>query len=213
MVMSWTEEKYLPNDGGRRNAGSRLLVVVPDQDLDVVDFSRAVRKLAKPNVSDILLVTIVHSEDDEMDSRRRLATMAALLRDFDYKIETLVQWSRSWIKTLESLVRPEDMIFCPPEMNVRTGLRSYEPLLEAIKRRLNANVQPISGFYRKDPAGALRFLLSIGYWVVILGIIIGFFMLESDVAKSTANSAGQIIMAVLVVAEIGAIYLWSMIIG
>ena len=51
MVLPWTEEKYLPNDGGRRNAGSRLLVVVPDQDLDVVSFSRAVRKLANPNVS------------------------------------------------------------------------------------------------------------------------------------------------------------------
>jgi hypothetical protein len=213
MVSHWTAEKLIPNDGGRRNAGTRLLVVVPDQDLDVVAFSRSVRSLANPNVSDILLLTIVHSEDSEMDSRRRLATIAALLRDFEYDVEGLVKWSRSWIKSLESLIKSDDTIFCPPEMNIRTGLRSHEPLAEAIKQRLQVNVRPIPGFYTNDHAGVVRFLMSIGYWVVILGIVAGFFVLESDVATGVTNTANQIIMALLVVAEIGVIYLWSMITG
>jgi len=204
MVMHWTSEKHLPNEGGRRNAGSRLLVV---------SISRAVRNLATPNVANILLITIVHSEDNEMDSRRRLATIAALLRDFDYEVESQVKWSRSWIKTLESLVQPEDIIFCPPEMNIRTGLRSHQPLAEAIKHRFQSDVRPLPGFYRNDHAGALRFLMSIGYWLVILGIVAGFFVLESDVTINVANSASQIILALLVTAEIGTIYLWSVITG
>ena len=69
------------------------------------------------------------------------------------------------------------------------------------------------GFYRNDHSGILRFLLSVGYWAVILAIVAGFFVLESDVTAGAANAAGQIILVLLVLAEIGTIFLWSVIIG
>ena len=90
-------EKNLPNDGGRTSNGPRLVVIVPDQDLDVVSFSRTIHVLASPGVTDVLLMTVVHNFDSEMASRRRLATIGTLVRDFGYEVEAIAYWGRSWV--------------------------------------------------------------------------------------------------------------------
>jgi hypothetical protein len=213
MPAYWTSQKHLPNDGGHLNTGRRLVVVVPDQDLDAVSFSRAIRSLAVPGFLDVLLVTIVHNEENELASRRRLATMATLVRDFDYEVETQVVWSRSWTGALRDLARADDVVLCPPEMNVRKGLRDHELLGEAINRQLGLTVRPMAGFFQKGRPGIKRFLLMIGYWAVILGILAGFFALESDVTKVATGWVSQIFLILLMAAEIGTIYLWTVISG
>jgi hypothetical protein len=206
-------QKFLPNDGGRTSTARRLVVVVPNQDLDAVSFSRAIRSLADSHLMDVLLVTVVHNEEDELAARRCLATVSTLMRDFVYDIEAHVVWSRSWIAALEKLSHPSDLVLCPPELNIRTGLRKHEPLSAVISRRLGLAVRPMPGFYKEERVRITRFLLKLGYWVVILGILGGFFVLESDVTTVSTGWVSQVLLIILMAAEIGTIYLWTMITG
>jgi len=205
--------KYLPNEGGRHNGGRRMVVLVPDQDLDAVNFGRAIHSLAVSRFMDVLLVTAVHNRESELASRRRLATIRALVRDFDYEVETQVVWNRSWIGALRDLTRPDDVLLYPPEMNVRKGLRSQEPLGDAIQRQLNLTARPMPGFYQKSRPDVKHFLVMIGYWVVILGILAGFFVLESDVTTVATGWISQMLLILLMVVEIGTIYLWTVLTG
>jgi len=213
MPVYWTSEKQLPNDGGHRNSGRRLVVLVPDQDLDAINFCRAIRSLAVPGFLDVYLVTVVHNEESELASRRRLATMATLVRDFDYQVETQVVWNRSWIGALRDLTRSDDVLLYPPEMTVRKGLRSLEPLGDAINRQLGLTARPMPGFYQKSRPEIKRFLQMIGYWVVILGILAGFFVLESDVTTVDTGWIAKLLLILLMVAEVGTIYLWTVLTG
>ena len=91
-----TSRKLLPNDGGRRSA-HRLVVLVPNQDVDAIRFSRAIRSISVPETTDVLLVTAVNSVEAELAARRRLATIASQVRDIDFKVEVRIVWNGSWI--------------------------------------------------------------------------------------------------------------------
>jgi hypothetical protein len=56
-------------------------------------------------------------------------------------------------------------------------------------------------------------VLKIGYWAVILAIVAGFFVLESDASQVAQGWVGQVIVVVLMIFELGALYLWTSITG
>jgi hypothetical protein len=204
--------KLLPNDGGRQCA-HRLVVLVPDQDVDVIRFSRAIRSAPMPETSDVLLVTAVNSVEAELAARRRLTTIASQVRDIDFNVEIRVVWNRSWIAAAREVTAAGDQIACPPEMTVRAGLSKHQPLDAAIARRLELPVIPLRGFFQNSRPGFTKVMLHIGYWAVILAIVAGFFVLESDASQAAQGWIGQVVVIVLMIFELGAIYLWTAITG
>jgi hypothetical protein len=204
--------KLLPNDGGRQSA-HRLVVLVPDQDVDAIRFSRAIRSIAVPETADVLLVTAVNSVESELASRRRLATIASQVRDFDFKVEVHIVWNRSWIAAAREVTAAGDHIACPPEMTVRAGLRKRQQLDAAIASRLEMPVIPLPGFFQNGRPGLTQVLLHIGYWAVIAAIVAGFFVLESDASQVAQGWIGQVVVILLMIFELGAIYLWTAITG
>ncbi len=212
MTVYLTSHKLLPNDGGRR-AGHRLVVLVPDQDVDAVRFGRAIRNTARSETTDVLLVSAVNSVESELAARRRQATIASQIRDFDFHVEVHVIWNGSWIEITRQLAVASDCVVCPPEMTVRAGLRKREALDAAIARRLNLAVIPLPGFFKNNRPAFIQALLRIGYWAVILAIVAGFFVLESDASQAAPGWVGQVFVVLLMIFELGAIYLWTAITG
>ncbi len=212
MIAYPTSSKLLPNDGGSR-AAHRLVVLVPDQDVDEVSFSRAIRSILRSETTHVLLVTAVNSVESELAARRRLTTISSHVSDFDLYIEVRIVWNRSWIAAAHEVAGKDDRIACPPELTVRAGLRKRQPLEVAITRRLGLPVIPLPGFFKSNHPGFSHTLLQIGYWVVILAIVAGFFVLESDASQVAQGWIGQVIIVVLMIFELGALYLWTSITG
>ncbi len=211
MIALPTSKKLLPNDGGRRTA-SRLVVLVPDQDMDEVRFSRAIRSTLQPETTHVVLVTAVYSLESELAARRRLATISSQVSDFNLYVEVRIVWNGSWVAAARQVAEAGDRFVCPPEMTVRRGLRQREPLDAAIAR-LGLVVVPLPGFFKNSHPGITQALLQIGYWAVILAIVGGFFVLESGTSQVAPGWIGQVIVAVLMIFELGAIYLWTAITG
>jgi len=212
MIAYPTSRKLLPNDGGSR-AARRLVVLVPDQDVDVIRFSRAIRGVMDPETTHVLLVTAVNSVEAELAARRRLATISSQVSDFYLYVEVRIVWNRSWIAAAQEVADEGDRIACPPEMTVRVSLRKRQALDAAIARRLGLPVIPLPGFFKSNHPGFSHALLQIGYWVVILAIVAGFFVLESDASQAAQGWIGQVTVIVLMIFELGALYLWTSITG
>jgi hypothetical protein len=189
------------------------VVLVPDQDVDAIRFSRAIRSAAVPETADVLLVTAVNNVEAELASRRRLATIASQVRDTDFKVEVRIVWNGSWIAAVREVAGEGDRIACPPEMTVRAGLHKRQPLGAAIARRLDLPVIPLPGFFQTSRPALTQVLVRIGYWAVIVAIVAGFFVLESDASQAAQGWIGQVVVIVLMIFELGAIYLWTAITG
>lgn len=205
-------QSYLPNDGGRQSP-QRLVVLVPNPDVDEIKFSWAIRRLANPANLDVLLVSIVDDVESELAARRSLVTICSMVNEFKYNVDFRVVWDRSWIHAARDLAAPGDLFICPPEVTIRTGFRKREPLDAAIARSLNVPTQPIANFFNNTGQGISTLLKKILYWVVIAAILGGFFILESDVGQTVSGFPGQTIIVILMAFELGAIYLWSSITG
>ena len=203
---------FLPNDGGRHNP-ERLVVLVPDPTVDAVKFSWAIRRLAGPANLDVLLVSIVHDVEDELAARRSLVTICSLVNEMTYSVDFQVAWDRSWIHAAASLAAPGDLFVCPPEITVRTGFRKQEPLDAALARKLNAATQPLPGFFSNPSRNLPHFLKQLVSWLVIIAILGGFFILESDASQAASGFLGQAIVVLLMACEMGAIYLFMALAG
>jgi len=212
MIALPTFKKLLPNDGGRL-AAHRLVVLVPDQDVDEVRFSRAIRSIMRSETTHVVLVTAVNNVESELAARRRLATISSQVSDFYVYVEVRIVWNRSWIAAARQVASQGDLVACPPEMSVRAGLRKREPLDEAITRRLGLKVTPLAGFFDNSRTSITHSLRQIGYWVVILAIVTVFFVLESDAIQSSQGWIGQVTVVVLMLFELGALFLWTAITG
>ncbi len=212
MIALPTSKRLLPNDGGRLPA-HRLVVLVPDQDVDVVRFSRAIRSVLLPGTTHVMLVTAVDGVEAELAARRRLATISSQVSDFYLYVEVRIVWNRSWMAAVRQVAGEGDLVACPPELTVRTRVNQRQPLDAAISSRLGLTVKPLPGFFTDEHPGFTYTLRHIGYWAVILGIVTGFFLLESDAIQSYQGWIGQVTVVVLMFFELGALYLWTAITG
>ena len=122
-------------------------------------------------------------------------------------------WNTSWIAAARQVAIDGDRVACPPELTVRSGLRKRQPLEAAITLRLGLPVIPLPGFFKGNRPGFSHAVLKIGYWAVILAIVAGFFVLESDASQVAQGWVGQVIVVVLMIFELGALYLWTSITG
>jgi hypothetical protein len=205
-------QPFMQNDGGRQSP-QRLVVLVPDQNVDEIKFSWAIRRLAGPGNLDVLLVSIVSDIEGELAARRNLVTICSLVNEFRYNVDFRVIWDRSWIHAARGLSGPGDLFICPPEVTIRTGFRKYDPLDAAIAHTLNVPTQPLANFFTNPRRSISNVFKQILYWVMIAAILGGFFILESDASQAASGFLGQTIVVILMAFELGAIYLWSSITG
>ena len=187
----------------------RLVVIVPDQDIDQIRLSRAIRAIPCPNYVDVLLVTVVNDADQQLAVRRRLATIASIVRDYQYSVDYKVCPGRSWARALAGLLQPGDLLVYPPELSAPAGLARRQPLAQALQG-LGAPLYPLKGFFHEPERTWLRRLpVSLGYWAVVLLILILFFNLESTASLSMPGGVGNLVTILLVLVEFGAVYLWT----
>jgi hypothetical protein len=93
----------------------RLVVPVPSSDLDEPAFGQLVWRLATGADFGVLLLAKVREPQEELMIRRRLTTLAALVRRRQRPVETTVVYQSTWIRAIRQVRRPGDVVVCPAE--------------------------------------------------------------------------------------------------
>ena len=191
----------------------RLVVVIPEQVTDQVQFSRAVRNLALPGQKTVVLVMLVSDADDELAEQRQLATLSSLVNDSRIKVQTAIAWGRSWRKSLRQMMQAGDLIVCPAETTIPRGLRKHEPLSAALSRSLAIPVYLLHGFFPESRPGRWVGWKKLPFWMMIIAIFAGFF--EFEVVSDLVDKGwpGQVLTIILVLIEFGFIYVWASLAG
>ena len=185
----------------------RLIVVIPGQVTDQVQFSRAVRNLALPGQKTVVLVMLVDQADAELAGQRQLATLSSLVNDPRIKVQTAIAWDNSWEKSLRKMVLVGDLIVCPAETTLRKGLRQQEETLgQALSCSLAFPVYILHGFFPEKVSGHRLSWKRLPFWVLIVAIFVGFFEFEAVSDLVDKGWPGQVLTIFLVLIEFAFIY-------
>jgi hypothetical protein len=187
----------------------RLVVVIPGQVTDQVQFSRAIRNLALPGHKTVVLVMLVDQPDDELAGQRQLATLSSLVNDARIKVQTKIAWDKSWEKSLRKMVLTGDLIVCPAETILKRGFNKPEMLGSALKRTLTVPVYNLHGFFPESKPVRPIAWKKLPLWVTLIAIFAGFF--EFEVVSDLVDKGwpGQVLTVILVLIEFGFIYVWA----
>jgi hypothetical protein len=191
----------------------RLVILLPDEDVDEARLSRYIWSLASPGKLSILLVTLVSEPGEEYTALRRMTRIGGITQDIWIKVKAKVAFGSSWSKALAHLLQPEDLLICPAEKSVTTRVFKHIPLSLALSSALNRPVYLLNDFYPENRPAWPHWARQIPFWIGCLAILGVFSALEIDIDRLGTGWAGQVIFIGLVTAEIGCLYLLNVLIG
>src|SRR5919106_1202120 len=90
----------------------RLIVLVPDGDLDYAAATRRVWKLANDSGADIQFISLYKDISRESSLRRQLVTMTAMIQDGNVEAEAKVEFGNNWVDVVKSNWQAGDVVVC-----------------------------------------------------------------------------------------------------
>jgi hypothetical protein len=188
----------------------RLLVLVPNTDLSADSpLSQRIWQLASPERVQVVYIAIAGDYASEMGARRRLSLLAAITRDKRVQVETQIVHTSKWAAAVKSIERPGDILLVHAEQRAPKGLFGSEPLSSQLGRSLTAPIYLLSGYYQEQADGMIQ-PLHITLSAILLGLIlIGFFALDAQVIDHLQGAPQQAMLLILLLVEIGAVWVWN----
>jgi hypothetical protein len=189
---------------------SKLLVIVPDDELDEVKFAKKARSLAEYYNLDILFFGIVTSSENEPSLRRKLITLAGISSNNIFKTHFLTHSNTSWLKAIAREFVAGDYILCPKEFIQTTGKFFPKSILQLIKDHYGDRLITVSGLMvQPQQKKSGKYLFPIIYWAGIIIILTTAFGLEADFGNQTFGWVRAVGEISIVGIEIFSLWVWN----
>jgi hypothetical protein len=182
----------------------RLVVLVPNLEMDEVEMARRIWEMASPPHLAVLFLALCNDALDEPRIRRRLATLAALTRDNRIAIETRLESGRNWTRKVKDFLREDDIVVCHSNHTVGWTHK----LLSQALTELGASVWTLKGLDMNTVQVRRKPFAEFLFWAVSLAIIAGFLWLQIRILNITENWAQNILLYLSVPIEIGLLWIW-----
>jgi hypothetical protein len=186
-------------------AARRLIVLIPNLDVDELALAHEIWNLAFPRGLAVLLLGLCPNPNDEPGARRRLVTIAALIREPRVSVETQLDFGRNWIPILKNFLEMGDVVICPAGQ--RIGIFG-EPL-DLSLAKLGLPIITLTGLYPPTCKLIPRFILEFVFWAVSGGVLFVFFWFQSQILRLSEEWAKDTLLSLSVLIELGVIWVWN----
>jgi hypothetical protein len=187
---------------------NRLLVLLPDEDIDEAALSNALWTMAARNGAAIRVIAAIRDWADEPQAQLRLGLLTALLRESGLGAETEIVRDAELLRVAVERRKPGDLVICPAGVSTpdgRAGLIQALHPLSVVFSPLGQPVRELPGIVRPRVRRVLREWMT---WLLPLAIVIGSLFLEIAfvrVAGGMANWARQLAIAAYTALELASI--------
>src|SRR5919108_4299833 len=188
----------------RTTGSSRLIVLVP-ADLDYGPATRRIWELAVAAGRRVQLLSLCKDFVEESSLRRQLILMSALVGDMRISTEAKVEVGANWVDAAKRNYQTGDIIVCFAEH--RDGL-FLKPLNQILEANLDAPVYTLSSLYTQEYSSA-NWVSQAILWTGWIGIIAGFFLLQSRIALLPIDWTETTLLILSVTLEFGLIWVWN----
>lgn len=183
----------------------RLVVLVPNEQVDEVGIAREIWSLSVSPKMEVLLISLSPGRTQEYQIQRRLITLAAFIRNPWINVETRVVHGRRWQRALKPILKEGDVILCHVEQ--RVGWRQ-QPLADMLGR-LDVPVWTLSGLLPRRIEMRRHWLVNVTFWTGALGILAFFFYLQTRLDILQDGLTRNVFLILTVVVEISLLDQWN----
>ena len=182
----------------------RLLVLVSDPESNYIPVIRRISELANVQRAHVLLLCLCNDPRQELSLRRGLVTMCAMLQRGIVSAEAKVEIGRNWVDVVKRNYQTGDMIVCFAEQ--RAGFLQ-KPLSQILDSNLTVPVYIVSGVHIPMPKS--HWFGQVTKWIGLIGIIIGFCMLQVKIVQLPKDWFQNILLLLSVIPEFRLIWVWN----
>ncbi len=203
---SLSDPSTLPMVAGQRpELARRLIVLLPATDSDAPNLSHVIWELAQTHKLNVLLISLSNDFEEESQLRRKLITMAAIIRDPYVSTDILIGHGRNWVKQVKKIWQAGDVVACYAGQKV--GLLR-KPLDQLLRSSLDAPIYILSDYQSaRNPNSKL--ISQASGWLGSLAIIGGFLWAEVKIIQLPQDWAHSVLIYACVFVEVILIWLWN----
>lgn len=185
----------------------RLLVLVPDDELDEARYAKKARLLAESFHFPIVFLGLNHEPDKESQMRRKLITLSGIAGSektmTDFKLFSVA----SWVEVLQNELQPQDIIMCPEKFNSGSNLVTE---LDGLKSRMKEKIYFVPDILiSSDQERREELSWAILNWAGILFLLVTGFFIEVDFDHQIAGVSRTIFQIVILTIEIALLWFWN----
>lgn len=189
----------------RPGSARRLIVLVPDSEVDTALAARKIWELANALESRVQFLGLSKDAAHEPGLRRQLVTLSALVGDKNIFVGSKTEIGNNWLSVVKPEWREGDVIVCFTEQ--RSGF-ARRPLNQILESNLNATVYVLAGIHQRK--GRPRsWMANAMAWAGSIGIILGFSWLQIKLIQSPGDWAYTALLYISLFAEAGSIWAWN----
>jgi hypothetical protein len=182
----------------------RLIVLVPDLESDYIPVMRRIWELANAQRANVQFLGLCKDTRQELNFRRVLATMSAMVQDGNVSTEARVEIGTSWVEVVKKNYLTGDLIVCFAEQ--RVGLM-HRPLSQILDANLNFPVYILSGLYPQKTKS--NWLSQVIAWSGAIGIIISFCILQVKIDQLPKDWFQNALLMFSIIPELWLIWVWN----
>ena len=183
----------------------RLIVIVPESEVDSALTARKIWELANALESRVQFLGLSKDAEHEPSVRRQVVTLSAMVGDENIPVESKIEIGNDWLNAVKSEWHEGDVIVCYAEH--RSGL-TRRPLSQILESNLNATVYVLGGFHQEVHMRA-SWIFDTLAWAGSIAIILGFFWLQSKLGQFSTDWAYSTLLYISLFAEAGSIWAWN----
>jgi hypothetical protein len=183
---------------------ARLMVLVPEGDLPIVELAQRIWALAREAGSAVLLVGLADSPERETERRKALAMLQSHTQYEAVPVSTRIAREPDWVAAVKRLRRPGDQVVVFADQQAPAGVwgLGHQPLAQALAAHLHVQAYVIADVTlpaarRPGPWATLA------AWALSLAVVAGFFVLQAWVQAALPGGLGSTLLALSVIVEFG----------
>jgi len=183
----------------------RLIVLFPASEPDTHDLENRIWEIARSLQLNVLLLSLTNDLDEEAQLRRKLITMAAMIKDPYVSTEIMIEHGNDWVGQVKKLWRKGDIVACYANQKVGIMRKALDQILRS---SLNMSVYILADVQSaKNPKST--FLSQFFFWLGSLAIVGVFFWVEARLVQLPEDWAHSTLIYVCLFAEFAFIWLWN----
>jgi hypothetical protein len=189
---------------------SRLLVVVPDHELDEARYAKKARSLADYYQLDIVFLGKLSEINDESYLRRRMITLAGISTTDVISSNFIISYQKRWKSIITKEYKPGDFVLIQKDLLEIHGLFHRFNVSEEISKKFGLNTIINNEFIPANPeSGIVKAILPIIYWIGIMAILVISFVVESSIGQHTFGWIRTLAEISIVGIEIFSLWIWN----
>lgn len=190
-----------------------IIFLVSPQILDESSFCNYVKKTAEKNALSVFLLMLASNYQEEANGHLKLISITSALVGHSFHVDSQLVFGNSWIEAIQKYSHPDDVVYCPKEIQAVSHIFFRHPLADQLVRKIPNSVQIYSALVRPHSFSIGKIGKRLLFWIGLLLLLAGFLKAEGVVSDNLSGAMGSAIMFLIVAGEIILIYFWSLFLG